>query len=176
MTQWDIAYTWQSALIPAIHYLKLKGWIVVQVSVGGSFSWLHHCLIELTRSRSRPSTGDRTLSVSVGPKVSIWSVGSGLTAETSLDPHQESKTTFLYLSSIWQAAASGSGEERGLGRMNWIGRKIHLYNVTIGLYMLDWWERYLFSILSPDCFSCSLVPISPDYSVDPFSTRLSASV
>ncbi|GJN02330.1 hypothetical protein PR202_ga19669 [Eleusine coracana subsp. coracana] len=36
--------------------------------------------------------------------------------------------------------------------MNWIGRKIHLYNVTIGLYMLDWWERYLFSIL-PHCFS-----------------------
>jgi hypothetical protein len=32
--------------------------------------------------------------------------------------------------------------------MNWIGRKIHLYNVNIGLYMLDWWERYLFSILS----------------------------
>ncbi|XP_062183574.1 uncharacterized protein LOC133887641 [Phragmites australis] len=31
--------------------------------------------------------------------------------------------------------------------MNWIGRKIHLYNVTIGLYMLDWWERYLFNIL-----------------------------
>ncbi|RLM65592.1 uncharacterized protein C2845_PM16G13800, partial [Panicum miliaceum] len=31
-----------------------------------------------------------------------------------------------------------------LGRMNWIGRKIHVYNVTIGLYMLDWWERYLF--------------------------------
>lgn len=31
--------------------------------------------------------------------------------------------------------------------MNWIQRKIHLYNVTFGLYMLDWWERYLFSIL-----------------------------
>ncbi|XP_042404497.1 uncharacterized protein LOC121994573 [Zingiber officinale] len=31
--------------------------------------------------------------------------------------------------------------------MNWIARKIHLYNVTIGLYMLDWWERYLFNIL-----------------------------
>ncbi|TVU15188.1 hypothetical protein EJB05_38695 [Eragrostis curvula] len=29
--------------------------------------------------------------------------------------------------------------------MNWIGRKIHLYNVSIGLYMLDWWERYLFT-------------------------------
>jgi hypothetical protein len=41
--------------------------------------------------------------------------------------------------------------------MNWIGRKIHLYNVTIGLYMLDWWERYLFSIL-PQCFSDSLLP------------------
>ncbi|RZR70728.1 hypothetical protein BHM03_00001205 [Ensete ventricosum] len=27
--------------------------------------------------------------------------------------------------------------------MNWISRKIHLYNVTMGLYMLDWWERYL---------------------------------
>ncbi|KAL6903483.1 hypothetical protein ACP4OV_004296 [Aristida adscensionis] len=31
--------------------------------------------------------------------------------------------------------------------MNWIARKIHLYNVTIGLYMLDWWERYLFTNL-----------------------------
>ncbi|GAY40201.1 hypothetical protein CUMW_050200 [Citrus unshiu] len=31
--------------------------------------------------------------------------------------------------------------------MNWIQRKIHLYNVTFGLYMLDWWERYLFNIL-----------------------------
>uniref|UniRef100_A0A0D3FY04 Uncharacterized protein n=1 Tax=Oryza barthii TaxID=65489 RepID=A0A0D3FY04_9ORYZ len=31
--------------------------------------------------------------------------------------------------------------------MNWIGRKIHIYNVTVGLYMLDWWERYLFNIL-----------------------------
>lgn len=25
----------------------------------------------------------------------------------------------------------------------WIDRKIFLYNVTTGLYMLDWWERYL---------------------------------
>ncbi|KAK1317775.1 hypothetical protein QJS10_CPA05g01186 [Acorus calamus] len=31
--------------------------------------------------------------------------------------------------------------------MNWISRKIHLYNVTMGLYMLDWWERYLFNVL-----------------------------
>ncbi|KAI5014144.1 hypothetical protein ZWY2020_055534 [Hordeum vulgare] len=31
--------------------------------------------------------------------------------------------------------------------MNWVGRKIHLYNVNIGLYMLDWWERYLFNTL-----------------------------
>jgi hypothetical protein len=29
----------------------------------------------------------------------------------------------------------------------WVKRKIFLYNVTTGLYMLDWWERYLFSIL-----------------------------
>ncbi|KDO60330.1 hypothetical protein CISIN_1g040345mg, partial [Citrus sinensis] len=34
-----------------------------------------------------------------------------------------------------------------LRAMNWIQRKIHLYNVTFGLYMLDWWERYLFNIL-----------------------------
>ena len=34
-----------------------------------------------------------------------------------------------------------------LGNMHWIGRKIFLYNVTFGLYMLDWWESYLFSIL-----------------------------
>lgn len=38
-------------------------------------------------------------------------------------------------------------KEEKLERMNWISRKIHLYNVTMGLYMLDWWERYLFSIL-----------------------------
>ncbi|XP_031249844.1 uncharacterized protein LOC116107690 [Pistacia vera] len=31
--------------------------------------------------------------------------------------------------------------------MNWVQRKIYLYNVTFGLYMLDWWEHYLFSIL-----------------------------
>ncbi|XP_047263194.1 uncharacterized protein LOC107859938 isoform X1 [Capsicum annuum] len=31
--------------------------------------------------------------------------------------------------------------------MKWIQRKIYLYNVTFGLYMLDWWERYLFNTL-----------------------------
>ncbi|XP_058731152.1 uncharacterized protein LOC131602942 [Vicia villosa] len=33
------------------------------------------------------------------------------------------------------------------GSMNWVQRKIHLYNVTFGLYMLDWWERCTFNIL-----------------------------
>ncbi|CAN0863826.1 hypothetical protein LINGRAHAP2_LOCUS8793 [Linum grandiflorum] len=31
--------------------------------------------------------------------------------------------------------------------MNWIQRKIYLYNVTFGFYMLDWWECYLFNML-----------------------------
>ncbi|PWA55318.1 hypothetical protein CTI12_AA429560 [Artemisia annua] len=31
--------------------------------------------------------------------------------------------------------------------MNWAQRKIYLYNVTFGLYMLDPWERYLFNAL-----------------------------
>nr|KAJ0225837.1 hypothetical protein LSAT_V11C100011010 [Lactuca sativa] len=31
--------------------------------------------------------------------------------------------------------------------MNWAQRKIFLYNVTFGLYMLDPWERYLFNAL-----------------------------
>jgi len=31
--------------------------------------------------------------------------------------------------------------------MNWVQQKVHLYNVTFGLYMLDWWERCSFSIL-----------------------------
>ncbi|CAL1384242.1 unnamed protein product [Linum trigynum] len=31
--------------------------------------------------------------------------------------------------------------------MNWIQRKIYLYNVTFGLFMLDWWERCLFNTL-----------------------------
>ncbi|KAJ0595746.1 putative small subunit of serine palmitoyltransferase [Helianthus annuus] len=37
--------------------------------------------------------------------------------------------------------------------MNWAQRKIYLYNVTFGLYMLDPWERYLFSILFNNFFS-----------------------
>ena len=41
--------------------------------------------------------------------------------------------------------------------MNWIQRKIYLYNVTFGLYMLDWWERYLFSILYYITFSKDLI-------------------
>uniref|UniRef100_K3YCS7 Uncharacterized protein n=3 Tax=Setaria TaxID=4554 RepID=K3YCS7_SETIT len=49
---------------------------------------------------------------------------------------------------IWARRAAAPGRRgEGEGRMSWIGRKIHLYNVTIGLYMLDWWERYLFNIL-----------------------------
>ncbi|KAJ6941470.1 hypothetical protein NC651_007293 [Populus alba x Populus x berolinensis] len=35
----------------------------------------------------------------------------------------------------------------GSRAMNWVQRKIYLYNVTFGLFMLDWWERYLFNIL-----------------------------
>ncbi|XP_062090012.1 uncharacterized protein LOC133796496 isoform X1 [Humulus lupulus] len=31
--------------------------------------------------------------------------------------------------------------------MNWVQRKIYLYNVTFGLYMLDWWERCLFNTI-----------------------------
>ncbi|KAL5196596.1 hypothetical protein ABZP36_000108 [Zizania latifolia] len=37
--------------------------------------------------------------------------------------------------------------EEEMGEMNWVSRKIHLYNVTMGLYMLDWWERCLFNIM-----------------------------
>ncbi|XP_057825695.1 uncharacterized protein LOC131037535 [Cryptomeria japonica] len=28
-----------------------------------------------------------------------------------------------------------------------IQRKIYLYNVTFGLYMLEWWERYIFNTM-----------------------------
>ncbi|CAL0304813.1 unnamed protein product [Lupinus luteus] len=34
-----------------------------------------------------------------------------------------------------------------MGEMNWVQRKIYLYNVTFGLYMLDSWERYSFNTL-----------------------------
>ncbi|KAL4180523.1 hypothetical protein AMTRI_Chr13g92530 [Amborella trichopoda] len=33
------------------------------------------------------------------------------------------------------------------GIINWVNRWIYLYNVTFGLYMLDWWERCLFNLL-----------------------------
>ncbi|PON77765.1 Small subunit of serine palmitoyltransferase-like [Parasponia andersonii] len=35
----------------------------------------------------------------------------------------------------------------GREKMNWVQRKIYLYNVTFGLYMLDWWERCLFNTI-----------------------------
>nr|XP_009794026.1 PREDICTED: uncharacterized protein LOC104240832 [Nicotiana sylvestris] len=31
--------------------------------------------------------------------------------------------------------------------MNWVQRKVYVYNVTFGLYMLDLWERCLFNTL-----------------------------
>ncbi|KAF2922609.1 hypothetical protein DAI22_07g126800 [Oryza sativa Japonica Group] len=36
-------------------------------------------------------------------------------------------------------------EEEEEDEMSWMARKLFLYNVTIGLYGLDWWERYLFN-------------------------------
>lgn len=30
---------------------------------------------------------------------------------------------------------------------HWVDSKIYVYNVTFGLYMLDWWERCLFNML-----------------------------
>ncbi|KAF8692632.1 hypothetical protein HU200_039451 [Digitaria exilis] len=41
---------------------------------------------------------------------------------------------------------AGTTKQRGgVEEMSWISRKLFLYNVTIGLYVLDWWERYLFN-------------------------------
>ncbi|KAJ0978483.1 hypothetical protein J5N97_013957 [Dioscorea zingiberensis] len=34
--------------------------------------------------------------------------------------------------------------------MNFLSRKIYLYNVTMGVYMLDWWERCLFIIMGKE--------------------------
>ncbi|KAJ4965968.1 hypothetical protein NE237_017817 [Protea cynaroides] len=40
------------------------------------------------------------------------------------------------------------GDSRNIFKaMNWIQRKMYLYNVTFGLYMLDWWEHYIINIL-----------------------------
>ncbi|CAN6165990.1 unnamed protein product [Urochloa humidicola] len=38
-------------------------------------------------------------------------------------------------------------KQRGGEEMSWISRKLFLYNVTFGLYVMDWWERYLFNII-----------------------------
>ncbi|KAJ1288455.1 hypothetical protein BS78_02G090300 [Paspalum vaginatum] len=52
----------------------------------------------------------------------------------------------------------GSEKQRAAGaeEMSWISRKLFLYNVTIGLYAMDWWERYLFNaiVLLLLCFIC----------------------
>ncbi|TKW31751.1 hypothetical protein SEVIR_2G126500v4 [Setaria viridis] len=40
---------------------------------------------------------------------------------------------------------AGTKRQRGGEEMSWISRKLFLYNVTVGLYVMDWWERYLFN-------------------------------
>ncbi|KAF1887760.1 hypothetical protein Lal_00023767 [Lupinus albus] len=43
------------------------------------------------------------------------------------------------------AVIAGGNVFAAMEDMNWIQRKIYLYNVTFGLYMLDWWERFTFN-------------------------------
>ncbi|URD94511.1 hypothetical protein MUK42_30400 [Musa troglodytarum] len=51
-----------------------------------------------------------------------------------------------FVSALFSSISGTAGGERRK-KMNWVSRKVHLYNVTMGLYMLDWWERCLFNIL-----------------------------
>ncbi|CAM6082936.1 unnamed protein product [Calypogeia fissa] len=41
-------------------------------------------------------------------------------------------------------------QKRGIFKraVAWVNSKIYVYNVTFGLYMLDWWERVLFNVLA----------------------------
>ncbi|KAJ6944944.1 hypothetical protein NC651_000087 [Populus alba x Populus x berolinensis] len=57
---------------------------------------------------------------------------------------QESSAFGNFFSEIFHLFASTPSGSRA---MNWVQRKIYLYNVTFGLFMLDWWERCLFNIL-----------------------------
>lgn len=45
------------------------------------------------------------------------------------------------------ARRAGKRRRRREREMNWISRKVFLYKVTFGLYVLEWWEQCLFSIL-----------------------------
>ena len=74
--------------------------------------------------------------------LSVWSLQGNFFENLKLgfsDRRIRGSIMFCFLTFLWQ----GSDLD-----MNWVQRKIYLYNVTFGLYMLDWWERYLFSILS----------------------------
>ncbi|URD78742.1 hypothetical protein MUK42_05462 [Musa troglodytarum] len=41
--------------------------------------------------------------------------------------------------------------------MNWLSRKVFMYKVTFGLYVLEWWEQCLFSILFHHLLSLSVL-------------------
>ncbi|KAI3512921.1 hypothetical protein L1887_20244 [Cichorium endivia] len=60
------------------------------------------------------------------------------TTEAKGFPSQDRTTSFV---------ASLRSKLLNIMSMNWAQRKIFLYNVTFGLYMLDPWERYLFNAL-----------------------------
>lgn len=44
----------------------------------------------------------------------------------------------------------GAQQKKGILQraVAWVDAKIYVYNVTFGLYMLDWWERVLFNVLA----------------------------
>ncbi|KAK7368544.1 hypothetical protein VNO80_10571 [Phaseolus coccineus] len=74
-------------------------------------------------------------SLSLSPRLPWWSWSTSCCLSHSQKSPQSHPTSCLDLLS--------QAEEE----MNWIQRKIYLYNVTFGLYMLDWWERCTFNIL-----------------------------
>jgi hypothetical protein len=51
---------------------------------------------------------------------------------------------------LQNGAPDGRQQKRGIFKraLAWVDGKIYVYNVTFGLYMLDWWERVLFNVLA----------------------------
>lgn len=65
------------------------------------------------------------------------------------------------------AGTTTKRQKGGDQEMSWVSRKLFLYNVTVGLYVMDWWERYLFSILSSfiSSYLCCPLDLFPMQSV-----------
>ncbi|XP_062090013.1 uncharacterized protein LOC133796496 isoform X2 [Humulus lupulus] len=143
-----------AGLAERLHLLRLPIYFVLYfkgVVPSGAVRWvdgLDKRFLVSCRLRESGAHGSDWLVVVMAmvdlPQIAIWIVLK-LQAGRITQSTKSGSTNFIHLrlrSSLPKASCP-----QVVKAMNWVQRKIYLYNVTFGLYMLDWWERCLFNTI-----------------------------